>query len=358
MVKIKGLEASVFRRAAIHHVDGNPRNNKLENLKLVYISGIAGFVGRHFAKRLAEDGHWVAGCDDFSSGLPRDQWLFPVSPHSDLYIAHADFRKELRAGVDVSQYDLIIHCAAVVGGRAKIDGDPIAVATDLAIDADFWNWIVKSTNKKQKVIYFSSSAVYPVELQRERMHCTLAESLVSMRGSRFGMPDQTYGWAKLTGEYLAQHAVRTYGVDAVIYRPFSGYGEDQSLDYPFPSLVKRVVDKHGAIDVWGTGEQVRDWIHIDDIVDGVLSTMNVLPPGAVMNLGSGLGTSFRDLINLACELTGHHAAIRPLTDKPVGVHRRQADTFFMRQHFTPKVSLEEGVLRMISHLQNAGESVA
>jgi nucleoside-diphosphate-sugar epimerase len=56
------------------------------------------------------------------------------------------------------------------------------------------------------------------------------------------------------------------------------------------------VQKENPIEVWGSGEQVRDWIHISDIVEGVLSTMHVLPPGGVMNLGSGVGTSFRDLI--------------------------------------------------------------
>lgn len=321
-------------------------------MKRALITGFAGFVGRHFTKRLSDDGWEVTGVDDFSTGLHPSKWMsqpIKVSMNTMGLREYALFRP------DVSDFDLIIHCAAVVGGRQKIEGDPIAVATDLAIDADFWQWVVRSKNKKQKIVYFSSSAVYPVELQRERMHCTLTESLVSMSSTRFGMPDLTYGWAKLTGEYLAQHAVKTYGTNCVIYRPFSGYGEDQDLSYPFPAIIQRVVRRENPIEVWGSGDQVRDFIHISDVVEGVLSTMHVLPPGGVMNLGSGVGVSFKELVEIACELLGHKADIRPDTSKPSGVHRRQADTFFMRQHFQPKVGLEEGIIGVAKHLQKQNE---
>lgn len=320
----------------------------------VLISGSHGFVGRHFVKRLLSDGHEVVAVDDLSSGLSTQDWPKSVKvtakEHERLWTCCDDIRNIIRRNTFLpDEFGLIIHCAAVVGGRAKIEGDPIGVATDLAIDADFWNWVVKSKNKKQKIVYFSSSAIYPVDLQTPLSHHKLAESMVDLRMTRIGKPDQTYGWAKLTGEYLAQHAVKTYDTNVHIYRPFSGYGEDQSLDYPFPSIVKRVVDREHPITVWGNGNQVRDWIHIDDIVEGVLSTLH-LPAGTVMNLGSGIGTSFRDLVTLACELAGHKSVISPQPEKPSGVHRRQADVFFMRQYFTPKIGLEEGVARMISYL--------
>ena len=125
------------------------------------------------------------------------------------------------------EFDLIIHCAAIVGGRLNIDGDPLAVSTNLSIDAEFFRWIARSQTKK-RVVYFSSSAVYPVELQQRNRHCALAEGLVDLTMTRLGMPDQTYGWSKLTGELLAQKAVRDYGAEVVIYRPFGGYGEDRS----------------------------------------------------------------------------------------------------------------------------------
>ena len=76
------------------------------------------------------------------------------------------------------------------------------------------------------------------------------------------------------------------------YRPFSGYGEDQSFDYPFPSLIRRVLNKEAPITIWGSGDQCRDFIHIDDIVEAVMQTKDVLKPGEVLNLGSGVSDEF------------------------------------------------------------------
>ena len=100
--------------------------------------------------------------------------------------------------------------------------------------------------------------------------------------SDLGMPDMSYGWAKLTHEYLAQLAFQKHGIKSVTYRPFSGYGEDQDKAYPFPSICKRVLDNLGAkrLTVWGTGEQMRDFIHIDDCVNGVLATMDKIDDGS------------------------------------------------------------------------------
>ena len=211
-------------------------------MKRALITGGCGFVGRHFARRLLDDGWHVTVIDDLSSGLQPTDWQFlPIWWWLD------DLRSIIE-DVDQNVFELIIHCAAVVGGRLKIDGDPLAVATDLAIDSDFFNWVVKAKNRP-KVIYFSSSAVYPTELQERKSHAKLAEHLVTFRHFRVGIPDMTYGWAKLTGELLAKHAVEKYDADVVIYRPFSGYGEDQSFDYPFsfhhsPHRQSRSPDHH------------------------------------------------------------------------------------------------------------------
>src|ERR1700733_4564188 len=247
----------------------------------ILITGSSGFVGDAFAKKLVAEGHVVRGVD-----IAAANW------HTNFNFVCDDLRRFITL-ISCDQFDLIIHCAAVVGGRQKIDGDPLAVATNLAIDSDFWNWIVRG-RKKKRVVYFSSSAVYPIELQESNRHCALVENLVDLNSKRFGLPDQTYGFAKFAGEFLAKQAVEHYGVEAVIYRPFSGYGEGQSLDYPFPSIIQRVKNRENPIKIWGSGDQERDFIHIDDIVEAVLSTYNKLPAGAVLNLGTGIATSFRD----------------------------------------------------------------
>jgi GDP-L-fucose synthase len=245
---------------------------------------------------------------------------------------------------DPSIYDLVIHCAAIVGGRLKIDGDPLAVATDLSIDAEMFNWIVR-TDRKPKLVYFSSSAVYPLELQRKSCHCNLAEPLVNFDTSRIAMPDQTYGWSKLCGEYLAKHAAEKYGLDVAIYRPFGGYGEDQSLDYPWPSIMKRVLDGEDPVTVWGSGDQRRDLIHIDDIVSAVLQTMGRLRFGEVLNLGTGRGLSFREIARIAADQLGIRCNIVNDASKPEGVFARVADTTKLDALYCPTITVEDGIRR-------------
>jgi GDP-L-fucose synthase len=184
------------------------------------------------------------------------------------------------------------------------------------------------------VIYFSSSAVYPIELQTQRAHVKLVETLVNFDTTRISMPDMTYGFAKLTGEYLAQYAAKCYGLDVVIYRPFSGYGPDQSFDYPFPSIIRRAVRREDPFVIWGSGNQVRDFIHIDDVVNAVFATKDILKPGEVLNLGSGQPTSFKMLAEIACQYAGYSPKIICDTTKPEGVFYRVADDYKLRNLYS------------------------
>ena len=129
---------------------------------------------------------------------------------------------------------------------------------------------------------------------------------------------------KLTCEYLAQIAYNKYDIKSVCYRPFSGYGEDQDLNYPFPSICKRVIDNKNSnqISVWGSGKQMRDFIYIDDCIDGVLETMDKINDGSALNLSTGKFTSFINLASKACEIVGFNSSIKGLENKPEGVFAR------------------------------------
>ena len=315
-------------------------------MKRCAITGCCGFVGRHFVKRLTDDGWRVTGVDNLVAGIHPSKWAFTPKEWGAFEFRGIDVRNFM--GDHLPNYDLIIHCAAIVGGRLMIENSPLRVATDLAIDADFFNWVSKGA--KPKVVYFSSSAVYPVAFQgkaKMRLH----ESMVTFDRPTVDMPDRTYGWAKLSGELLAKYAVEHYGLDVVIYRPFSGYGEDQDFSYPFPSIIKRVVDGENPITVWGSGDQARDFIHIDDIVEAVLTTMHQLKPGETLNLGTGIATTFRKLVELAASgPDGSMPHVKPDLTKPEGVFWRVSDPTKLKLMYQPKVSLEAGIERVARHL--------
>lgn len=303
------------------------------------VTGSAGLVGRHIAQALRDRGDTVTGVDNLCS----ESSIRPASIENFYETDCRDFFKACD-----EQFDYVFHCAAVVGGRAKIEGEPIAVADDLSIDSAMWQWAVRT--KQKKIINFSSSAVYPVMDQIEGSHRLLKESDISFGDSDLGLPDMSYGWAKLTSEYLGKLAYEKHGIKSVVYRPFSGYGEDQHTSYPFPNLMNQFI-KGRAIEVWGTGEQMRDFIHIDDCVRGVLETMEKIDDGSALNLSTGVYTSFNNLIRIAGSswLLGERIKILPQLDKPVGVHARAGDTTKQREYgFTPRISLREGIERYIT----------
>lgn len=322
-------------------------------MKKALVTGGCGFVGRHFTRHLLDTGWHVTGIDNMVAGVHPKEWAFKPKQTDNFEAGYWDIRDYMRKGSS-DPFDLIVHCAAIVGGRLTIDNDPLHVATDLSIDAEFFSWLARHKRRDQKIVYFSSSAVYPAYLQgKARM--ALSEHMVGF-GRDVGMPDASYGWSKLTGEYLAKLAVEKYGLDVSIYRPFSGYGEDQDFAYPFPSIIRRVVNREDPIVIWGSGAQTRDFIHIDDVVAAVMETMYELTRGEALNLGTGKGTSFFELVTSARNLLGQPATVKTDPSKPEGVFYRVANVDKLHLMYTPKVSLEEGIRRVAEHLtrQQAG----
>ena len=279
----------------------------------ILITGDAGFVGRAFHRALAKQRHDITGIDLVNG-------------------------KEVRHffATDDTQFDIVIHLAAIVGGRMTIEGNPLSVASDLAIDADMFQWALRTRPKH--IVYFSSSAAYPTFLQKLAYQQKLREIDINLEHIR--TPDFTYGWAKLSGEMLASYA-RNEGLKVTVLRPFSGYGADQALDYPFPSFIERAKRKADPFEVWGRGTQVRDFVHIDDVVGATFAA--VINDVAVMNICSGRPTSFIELAEMVMLQANYLAPIKNNLDAPIGVEYRVGDTTRMFQVYEPKISLEEGI---------------
>lgn len=285
----------------------------------VLLTGSAGFVGRHLHAALNARGDHVTTCD-----------LADGCDALDLF------------RTDGTRYDLAIHCAAIVGGRASIDGSPLGVATNLALDAWYMRWLIRT--RTPRAVYFSSSAAYPVEYQRPGPIRLLHEEDIDLDRPR--QPDATYGWAKLTGEYLARYA-QAEGVQMTVLRPFSGYGTDQDEAYPFPAFIRRARRRDDPFEIWGDGSSTRDWIHIDDLVGATLAAVEHGVAGPV-NLGWGRPVAFDDLACIVTSMAGYQPAMKYLPTAPQGVHHRVCDPSLMRAFYEPKVTLEEGVHRALN----------
>ncbi len=281
----------------------------------ILITGNRGFVGRQFSYALRD--HNLTNVDIVDGNDARDF-----------------FRR------DDTYFDLVIHLAAVVGGRLTIEGSPLSLAVDLSIDAEMASWAMR--NRPGHILYFSSSAAYPVELQTSELKRMLTENDINLRDIR--RPDMTYGWAKLTGEMLCEH-LRQEGLTVTVLRPFSGYGESQSLDYPFPSFMERAANKEDPFIIWGSALTTRDWIHIEDIVEASLllasSRMSIN-----INLSTGRPTTFMELFYLVTTQMQYKPRIEVDEGAPKGVAYRVGNPALLKSlGYEPKVTLEVGVSR-------------
>lgn len=282
----------------------------------ILITGHKGFVGRQFVRVLGE--HDIVGID--------------IKDGNDARTFFA---------TDTTKFDLVIHLAAIVGGRATIEGEPLKVATDLAIDSDMFQWALRT--QPGRVVYYSSSAAYPVVYQTQSMQYHLEEKHINL--DSLASPDYSYGWVKLTGEMLAKYA-SDEGLRVHVFRPFSGYGEDQDLDYPFPSFIKRAKERVPQFEIWGSGNQVRDFIHIEDVVNATIEAVKQDIEGPI-NLGMGRPTSFNDLAEMVCSIAGYTPEFKHVLGAPEGVAYRVCNPAKLLTFYQPKITLEEGISRAL-----------
>lgn len=149
------------------------------------VTGSSGFVGRHMTAELRARNWDVVECDI-------------ADDHGQARLGALHLFRQRAA----PRFDLVVHCAARAPHRAAIDGQPMNLAYNLQLDAAMLEWAVRT--RQQRVLYLSSSAVYPVLLQDADPPRQLHESATELTHGI--MPDAAYGWTKLTGEKMAAAA--------------------------------------------------------------------------------------------------------------------------------------------------------
>lgn len=285
------------------------------------VTGSSGFLGRRFVSELRNRGYGVVPLD-LNTGL--------------------DCLDEFRLAPSSAPFDLVVHCAAREPHRVAIDGKPETGVYNQMIDAAMFDWAFRT--EQRRVLYLSSCAVYPAHLQHQFDDGRrFAETDVRLGRQIFGAPSDDYGWTKLTGERMAR-AVNAVGVPTYVVRPFSGYGEEQSEDFPFGAFVARAKRREDPFTIWGGGTQVRDWIHVGDIVAGALAVVEADCREPV-NLCTGTATDMETLAVMVCREAEYKPEFQFRADMPAGMPYRVGDVTRMSEFYTPKVTLEEGVRR-------------
>ena len=198
----------------------------------------------------------------------------------------------------------------------------------------------------EKVVYASSGCVYPNHLQTDPGEILYLQE--DMVGPPFDA-DNMYGWAKLMGEMTLQSFHQDWGLKSASCRYFTVYGERGHENHAVIAMIARAFVAQDPYVVWGNGEQIRNWTHVDDIVSGTILAAEKIDDGTAINLGTMERTRVIDAVREVLSYTGHDAQIELHPEMPTGPMNRVADNALARQllDWSPQVNFVDGLHRTI-----------
>lgn len=306
------------------------------------VTGGASFIGSHLVDRLVDKGADVLVVDNLSSG--REEYLADHLASGRVTFVNADLRDPDVAQAVTKTISVVFHLAADHGGRGYVELHQAACASNLALDGLVF--LACHNSGVEKVVYASSGCVYPNYRQRdpnEILYLTEA-----MAGPPFDA-DNMYGWAKLMGEMTLQAYVRDYGMKAASCRYFTVYGERGKEDHAVIAMIARAFAKQNPFEVWGNGQQIRNWTYVSDIVDGTILAAERVDDGSAVNLGTMERTRVIEAVREVLRFTGHQAEILFRPEMPTGPMNRVADNGLARNllGWRPRMAFMEGLHRTI-----------
>jgi len=297
----------------------------LEKSSKIYIAGHLGMVGSAVWRELERTGYSnLVGKSSQELDL-RDQL-------------------EVNAFFEQEQPEYVILAAAKVGGivanntyRADILFDNLTIQTNVIHTA--WKYGVR------KLLFLGSSCIYP----------KYAEQPIKEESLLTGPLEQTnepYAIAKIAGIKLCESYRRQYGCNFISALPTSLYGPNDNYDltnsHVLPALIRKIhtAKKSGAksVEIWGSGSPLREFLHVDDLANGLIFLMNTYDEEPILNIGSGEEISILNLAKLIQEIVGYEGALVFDASKPDGTPRKLLDNGKIESlGWKPSIQLREGI---------------
>ncbi len=292
------------------------------------ITGAAGFLGSSLANQLAREGHQVRGLDDLSTGDP--QALVP-----DVHFTRGDVSDRPKLWTLLQEVDVVYHLAARVSVPESVlyprDYNNVNVGGTVALMEAMRDVGVR------RVVLASSGAVYgDLGVQ------TLTESITPN-------PRSPYAVSKLAAEYYVRTIGGLWGIETVSLRIFNAYGPGQHLPASHPPVVPHYLKqalRSGTLVAHGDGSQTRDYVYVDDVISALVAAATAPNiNGLVINVGSGVETSIRDLIKCVLDVTGGKAEVIYNAQTSGGVSRMRADLTLAQEKlsYRPSIKLDDGL---------------
>jgi len=288
------------------------------------VTGCAGFIGSHLTEALLTDGARVIGVDCFNDNYGRAEKLRNLESARGWerfeFIPLDLARGELQSLV--SEADVVFHLAAEPGVRASWG-------------QRFESYMRTKSLPERRFVFASSSSVYG---RAERL--PTPEDVVCE-------PFSPYGVTKLAAEHMCQLYHQNFGIETVALRLFSVYGPRQRPDMAFRRFCDAILDDE-RIEVFGDGEQTRDFTYVGDVVDAFrTAATDPRAVGRVYNIGGGHQVSVNDALRLLGEFAGRDVRREYVAVQKGDVPRTAADTSRSRDElgFVPQTAFAEGLRR-------------
>lgn len=333
--------------------------------KTALVLGGGGFIGAHLAKRLKDEGYWVRIvdikpthefwddndiCDEYVSGDLRDpkvvESCFQISVQNSIIQPYSLIRQPF---VELESFDEVYQLAADMGGAGYIftgDNDANVMHNSALINLN--TAYEASRTNVGRIFYSSSACMYPEHNQLDPDNPNCEESSAYPAN-----PDSEYGWEKLFSERMFLAFNRNYNLDVRVARFHNIFGPmgtwDGGKEKAPAAMCRKVAESDGSIEVWGTGNQTRSFLYIDDCVEAILRFMRQDEFLGPVNIGSEEMVSINQLAEMAIDISGKDISINNIQGEeftkkygftcPVGVAGRNSDNALYREKMGWEVSL-------------------
>lgn len=304
----------------------------------VLVTGGAGFIGSNLVRRLLEDGNSVTVLDNFMSGYRSN-----LDPFHAVRIIEGDIRDKTTVERAMEGAEVVFHFAASVGNKRSID-QPIM---DAEINVIGTLNVLEAARKAgvRKIVASSSAGIFG-ELKT-----------MPIKEDHPIEPDSPYGCTKLCEEKLCLSYAKLYKIEAVCLRYFNVYGPNQRFDAygnVIPIFVFRMLQNESLL-IYGDGEQTRDFVHVDDVVQANIKAANAIGVSGAFNIASGTRVTINRLVQMVVKDNKNAVKIEHGSERPGDVRHSLADIALAHQMigYSPSVDLENGVKGYVAWAQKA-----